>query len=564
MRKICIFIIFALSITNTFAQDQCLTVAPSPPSWFFEKSANKSASKISSSFIYTMNIYVHIVRSSNGQGLSNNVLSTIISSLNSSFQGTNINFILSGSEFINNDYYYTNMTGKESQLFSVNPHCAAIDIYVLGQSTTWGAAGYAQNIPSTALIVHGNYYNTSSLPHEMGHCLGLYHTHHGTVNEGGGDFNQCAELVNGSNATTCGDYISDTPADPSQWSSNSCNYIGTGVDANGNTYNPDALNLMSYAYKPCRNTFSSLQANRMKDFIDISPILQNALKKYISGSTNLCSSGGQYSVVNAPANSYVQWSYDTTKITSYYGGNTWIALRAIGNGEGWVEACIPPVTCGDTIHLPRMTVWAGIPTAYSFYTEVNGQEVDYYDVALICPNITNCFDSWPYVEEMGTTNFNWHLPSWYSPSGGFGANGLCFNANGTVGSSITADVTNSCGTGYGVLQIYFGNNGCSRSFQYTISPNPASSLLTVEQLTAEEAVGRTVLEAAEVYDLSDSKDADDGSYTVEIWHEKKGKVKAVTSKKKEEIIDVSGLEKGYYILHIRTKGAIYKEHLLVK
>ncbi|HPB04785.1 MAG TPA: S8 family serine peptidase, partial [Prolixibacteraceae bacterium] len=242
-----------------------------------------------------------------------------------------------------------------------------------------------------------------------------------------------------------------------------------------------------------------------------------AVYPYISGPSNLCTSGSTYSVVNAPSGSYVSWSF-SSNIQSYYGGNTWIALRAIGNGEGWVEAYIP-LSCGDTIHLPRMTVWAGIPTAYSFYTEVNGQEVDYYDVALICPNITNCFDAWPNVEEMGTTNFNWHLPSWYSPSGGFGANGLCFNANGTVGSSITADVTNSCGTGYGVIQLYLGDNGCSRSYQYAISPNPTSTVLTVEQLTAEEAVGRSVLEPAEVYDLSDTKDADDGSYTVEIWHE---------------------------------------------
>ena len=110
-------------------------------------------------------------------------------------------------------------------------------------------AGLANGIPSTALIVHGSYYDTSTLPHEMGHCLGLYHTHHGTVNEGGGDTNQCAELVDGSNGTTCGDYIMDTPADPNRWANNSCLYIGTGVDAHGNHYSPDASNIMSYAHK---------------------------------------------------------------------------------------------------------------------------------------------------------------------------------------------------------------------------------------------------------------------------------------------------------------------------
>jgi hypothetical protein len=62
-------------------------------------------------------------------------------------------------------------------------------------------------------MIHGSYYNTSVLSHEMGHCLGLYHTHHGTVTEEGDSF-QCPELVNGSNSSTCGDYIADTPADP--------------------------------------------------------------------------------------------------------------------------------------------------------------------------------------------------------------------------------------------------------------------------------------------------------------------------------------------------------------
>lgn len=242
---------------------------------------------------------------------------------------------------------------------------------------------------------------------------------------------------------------------------------------------------------------------------------------YISGPTNLCANGGEYRVLNAPPGSYVSWSY-SNNITSYYGGNTWIALRATSNGEGWVEATINTIGCGN-ITLPRITVWAGIPTAYNFYTEVNGQEVEYYDVALICPYITSCLDARSEVEEMGTTNYTWHLPSWYSPSGSFGSNGICFNPNGTIGSTITADVTNSCGTGYGVIQIYLGNNGCKGMYQYVISPNPVITELSIEQLTNEEATGREVLQPVEIFDESGVKDSYDNSYTVEIWHEKKEK-----------------------------------------
>ncbi|MCF8360910.1 MAG: T9SS type A sorting domain-containing protein [Prolixibacteraceae bacterium] len=89
-------------------------------------------------------------------------------------------------------------------------------------------------------------------------------------------------------------------------------------------------------------------------------------------------------------------------------------------------------------------------------------------------------------------------------------------------------------------------------------------MLTVERLTVEEAAGRAVLEPVEVYGQSGAKDAGDGSYTVEIWHEKKGKVVSMDSKNKKETIDVSGLEKGHYILHIYTKYALYQELVLVE
>jgi hypothetical protein len=276
----------------------------------------------------------------------------------------------------------------------------------------------------------------------------------------------------------------------------------------------------------------------------------------ISGPSNLCSSGATYSVPDARPGVYVRWDY-SSNIESYYGGNTWIALRATGNGEGWVEAHVP-VPGGDTLYLPRMTVWAGIPAMYSFYTGVNGEEVKYYEVAEICPGTINCFDAEPEVEEMDVIaeDYTWHLPQGFTVWGPNG-NGLCFDAHGTIGSPITGDVTNACGTGYGVIQIYLADNGCRGAYRYTISPNPVSTVLTVERLTVEEAAGRAVLEPVEVYGVPE-KGAADKAYTVEIWHEKKGKVMAFESKNKRGAIDVSGLEKGHYILHIRTQCPFQK------
>ncbi|WP_237040288.1 hypothetical protein [Phocaeicola faecalis] len=41
--------------------------------------------------------------------------------------------------------------------------------------------------------------------------------------------------------------LTDTPAGPCEWNIFG-EYIGTGIDANGDYYNPDPTNLMSYSW----------------------------------------------------------------------------------------------------------------------------------------------------------------------------------------------------------------------------------------------------------------------------------------------------------------------------
>lgn len=81
-----------------------------------------------------------------------------------------------------------------------------------------------------------------ALTHELGHLMGLEHTF-----EGNG-----TENVDGSNCETAGDGICDTPADPydpndmlTVWQ-NGCEFVYQGLDANGEFYQPDMGNVMSY------------------------------------------------------------------------------------------------------------------------------------------------------------------------------------------------------------------------------------------------------------------------------------------------------------------------------
>ena len=103
---------------------------------------------------------------------------------------------------------------------------------------------------------------STTLIHEFGHHFSLIHTH--------GDSNEpesTDELVNGSNCSTAGDRVCDTPADPlingSNVSSVNCMYTGNATDALGQFYDPDTSNIMSYSPNTCTDSISIEQYARM-------------------------------------------------------------------------------------------------------------------------------------------------------------------------------------------------------------------------------------------------------------------------------------------------------------
>lgn len=102
-------------------------------------------------------------------------------------------------------------------------------------------------IPGTFfLVATGRIGSANTIGHEMGHSLGLLHTFETAFG---------FENINGSNAATTGDRITDTPADPYCYSglpcystgTNGCVYTGTCPDPGGATnFTPPYTNLMSY------------------------------------------------------------------------------------------------------------------------------------------------------------------------------------------------------------------------------------------------------------------------------------------------------------------------------
>lgn len=98
--------------------------------------------------------------------------------------------------------------------------------------------------------------NPTSLAHESGHIFGLPHTFGGGSVLG--DFIASSELADGSNCLTAGDFICDTPADPYipndttgiVWIED-CAFVYDIPDANGDYFDPDLGNVMSYYFESC-------------------------------------------------------------------------------------------------------------------------------------------------------------------------------------------------------------------------------------------------------------------------------------------------------------------------
>jgi hypothetical protein len=101
-----------------------------------------------------------------------------------------------------------------------------------------------------------------AMAHEMGHYWGLYHTFEAAANG--------KELADGSNCSTTGDLICDTPADPyinpippiPNYINGACQFISMDKDTKGHYYDPNTNNIMSYYLCNC-GTFTDGQFQRM-------------------------------------------------------------------------------------------------------------------------------------------------------------------------------------------------------------------------------------------------------------------------------------------------------------
>ncbi|MEO1627732.1 MAG: PKD domain-containing protein, partial [Bacteroidota bacterium] len=207
-------------------------------------------------------IQLHTIRRSNGtDGISDADYLDAFKLVNDLYKEANIHFYqCSGINYIDDDDFFDYDKTEMSALDAAHGVPNVINIYstenvLSGTSRICGHAQFPGGL-DFVMLANSCTRNGSTFAHELGHYFDLYHTHTTAFGR---------EAADGSDCETQGDMLCDTPADPrlSGVVNNGCQYNGTYSDENGDDYNPDPTNIMSYAIKECRTYFSPGQLDRM-------------------------------------------------------------------------------------------------------------------------------------------------------------------------------------------------------------------------------------------------------------------------------------------------------------
>jgi hypothetical protein len=180
--------------------------------------------------------------------------------VNQQFEPAKVRFYFSEpANYIDNSSYFIHDFSDGYRMMVENNIMGVVNTYIVADPG--GACGYAyfpyDGPPGGGIALKqscsgpGN----STFAHELGHFFSLPHTFDG--------WQWNPEFVNGSNCTIAGDLFCDTRADFLDYRWN-CPHNPFKQDPNGDLYNPDGSNFMSYSNEPCSNNFSLEQQSAMK------------------------------------------------------------------------------------------------------------------------------------------------------------------------------------------------------------------------------------------------------------------------------------------------------------
>lgn len=254
-----------------------------PSKWTETYLSNRYIYQKSNEVLYVP-LTIQLVGTDDGQNYApiKSVL-TALCKLNQEYLPHQIQFFISGNfRFINNSNYYQHTSTNTGRQMHLQYRVAnTINMYVvgdLGDLLGYATSTVGSGIGGDGLVMVKKDLTSASttLSHEMGHVLGLYHTFYGwegyehnytenaptIVNS-----NRAVERVDATNCETAGDGLCDTSPDylKDRWGCNE-NGLSTIVqkDPIGTTFRSDATNIMSYADDNCVTRFTEAQVQVMR------------------------------------------------------------------------------------------------------------------------------------------------------------------------------------------------------------------------------------------------------------------------------------------------------------
>lgn len=347
----------------------------------------------SGSKVYWIPIKAWIYRenSNPSSNISISNVNTTIDLLNDIFEAANTNihfYLLCDVGIVNNnnyanfgDDYLDTYWANHNTIGAINVHFIRWPKGVNNFDDIWGGIARFPWVSSSPYFVNSiatfGSFSTSqarTLAHEIGHNLGLLHTHHHRKDGANGfneEANNCRQEPVSRTATQglfctstgdkkCavnGDKLCDTSADPGlrdpdrdpeyyyTIQNDTCIYnpfLG-GTDNWGDIWIPLMDNIMSYSNPICRNQFTPMQTARMYGYINDIGIYHSPFA--ISGNDALCA--GQtatYTVNTLPGVTNYHWEVSSNLLILSGQGSTSVTVQAINHGGGTIT--VTP-NCGN-------------------------------------------------------------------------------------------------------------------------------------------------------------------------------------------------------------------------
>ncbi len=220
----------------------------------------------------TYSIHIHVFCASNGTNCAatQSTVDWQMNSLNSAYDPSRIDFTYETS-FHNNSTFRFWSSGEENAMKSAYADAPneKLNVYVVSVSGGYSFGTFPWDSDATGngggIVMDQGHFSVGQdvLAHEAGHCLGLWHTHHGVS-----EVNQCSSCYEraGTSDDNAGDRCSDTDPTPVSYS---CGGQGGSDPCNGVPWGAtDPQNYMSYGGPGCWNEFTPQQAGRVHCWTD--------------------------------------------------------------------------------------------------------------------------------------------------------------------------------------------------------------------------------------------------------------------------------------------------------